>query len=124
LIKTIIITDAKADAAKLRKSGISISDELIQNVSSIMNDVIEHGDAAILDYTEKLEGVRLNSLKVKKEEFERAFSMVTKKQIRAVNAIKSRLIRNEVAIRNRIKGTTLSSDGIKIHRLVKAISSV
>jgi histidinol dehydrogenase len=124
LIKTIIITDAKADAAKLRKSGISISDELIQNVSSIMNDVIERGDAAILDYTEKLEGVRLNSLKVTKEEFEQAFSIVTRKQIQAVKLIKSRLIRNEAAVMNRIKGTTVSSNGIKIHRLVRAISSV
>ena len=124
MLKTIIITDAKADASKLRKSGISISDELIQNVSSIMNDVIEHGDAAILDYTEKLEGVRLNSLQVTTEEFEHAFSMVTKKQIQAVNVIKSRLIRNEAAVMKRFKGTTLSSDGVKIHRLVKAIPSV
>src|ERR1700739_3986077 len=115
MLKTIIITDAKADASKLRKSGISISDELIQNVSSIMNDVIEHGDAAILDYTEKLEGVRLNSLKVTTEEFEQAFSMVTKKQIQAVNVIKSRLIRNEAAVMKRFKGTTFSSDGVKIH---------
>src|SRR5215831_6649346 len=89
-----------------------------------MNDVIERGDAAILDYTEKLEGVRLNSLKVTKEEFEQAFSKVTRKQIQAVKLIKSRLIRNEAAVMNRIKGATLSSDGIKIHRLVKAISSV
>ncbi|MGB6592004.1 MAG: histidinol dehydrogenase [Candidatus Nitrosopolaris sp.] len=124
MIKTIIITDAKANAAKLRNSGISISDELIQNVASIMNDVIEHGDAAVIDYTEKLEGVRLNSLKVTKEEFEQAFSMVTKKQIQAVNVIKSRLMKNEVEVMNHIKGITLSSDGIKVHRLIKAISSV
>ncbi|MFZ0512679.1 MAG: histidinol dehydrogenase [Candidatus Nitrosopolaris sp.] len=124
MIKTIIITNAKANAAKLRDSGISISDELIQRAASIMNDVVEHGDAAIIDYTEKLDGVRLNSLKVTKEEFEQAFSMVTDKQIQAINVIKTRLMESEVAVKSHIKGITILSDGIKVHRLIQAVSSV
>ncbi len=124
MIKTIIITNAKEDAAKLRNSGISISDQLIQEVASIMNDVAERGDAAIIDYTEKLDGVRLNSLKVTEEEFEQAYSMVTKKQIQAINVIKRRLMESEVSVMNHLKGITILSDGIKVHRLIQAISSV
>jgi len=124
LIKTIIITNAKQDAAKLRNSGISISDQLIQEVASIMNDVAERGDAAIIDYTEKLDGVRLNSLKVTEEEFEQAYSMVTKKQIQAINVIKRRLMESEVSVMNHLKGISILSDGIKVHRLIHPISSV
>jgi histidinol dehydrogenase len=124
LIKTIIITNAKEDAAKLRNSGSSISDQLIQRVASIMNDVAERGDAAIIDYTEKLDGVRLNSLKVTEEEFEQAYSMVTKKQIQALNVIKKRLMESEVSLMNHLKGITIVSPGIKVHRLIQAISSV
>ena len=124
MIKTIIITNAKEDAAKLRNSGISISDQLIQGVASIMNDVAERGDAAIIDYTEKLDGVRLNSLKVTEEEFEQAYSMVTKKQIQAINVIKRRLMESEVSVMNHLKGISILSDGIKVHRLIHAISSV
>jgi len=124
LIKTIIIANAKQDAAKLRNSGISISDQLIQGVVSIMNDVAERGDAAIIDYTEKLDGVRLNSLKVTEEEFEQAYSMVTKKQIQAINVIKRRLMESEVSVMNHLKGISILSDGIKVHRLIHPISSV
>ena len=124
MIKTIIITDAKEDATKLRDSGISISYQLIRKVASIMDDVLERGDAAIIDYTEKLEGVRLNSLKVTEEEFEKAYSLVTKKQIQAINVIKTRLMESEGSVMNNVKGITILSDGIKVHRLVQAISSV
>lgn len=124
MIKTITITNAKEDAAKLRNSGISISDQLIQGVASIMNDVAERGDAAIIDYTEKLDGVRLNSLKVTEEEFEQAYSMVTKKQIQAINVIKRRLMESEVSVMNHLKGISILSDGIKVQRSIHAISSV
>ena len=124
MIKTIIITDAKANAAKLRNTGISISNELIVQAASIMNDVIERGDAAVIDYTEKLEGIRLNSLRVTSEEFEQAFSMVTKKQIQAVNVMKTRLTESEVAVMNHMKGIRILSDGLKVHRLIQPVSSV
>ena len=47
MIKTIIITDAKEDAAKLRDSGISISYQLIRKVASIMDDVLERGEGRL-----------------------------------------------------------------------------
>ncbi|HET7146906.1 MAG TPA: histidinol dehydrogenase [Candidatus Nitrosopolaris sp.] len=124
MIKTITIANAKEDAAKLRNSSISISDLLIQGVASIMNDVAEHGDAAIIDYTKKFDGVRLNSLKVTEEEFEQAYSMVTTKQIQAINVIKRRLMKSEDSVMNHLEGITISSAGIKVHRLIQPIPSV
>ena len=87
-----------------------------------MDNVVERGDAAIIEYTEKLDGVRLNSLKVTEEEFEKAYSMVTRKQIQAINVVKARLMESEVSVMNNLKGITILSDGIKVHRLVQAIS--
>ena len=61
MIKTIIIIDSRSDAAKLRNSISSISDDLFQKTKLIMDDVAKYGDSALFDYTEKFDGVRLNS---------------------------------------------------------------
>src|SRR5947209_1582826 len=50
--------------------------------------------------------------------------MVTRKQIQAINVVKARLMESEVSVMNNVKGITILSDGIKVHRLVQAISSV
>ena len=62
LIKILVIIDPKSDAAKLRNFATSISDELVQKTKSIMDDVEKYGDSALLAYTEKFDGIRLNSL--------------------------------------------------------------
>jgi histidinol dehydrogenase len=124
LIKKIIVTDPAADAASLRNSRPGLSDELIQNVAVIMNNVAQQGDAAVADYTKKLDGVMLNSLRVTREEFERAFSIVTKEQIRAINLVKKRLTEGEEALMNQLKGIRIFSDGILMKRFAHAISSV
>src|ERR1051325_6138466 len=61
-MKTIVILDAKSDAAKLRNSIGAISDDLIQKTKLIMDEVAKYGDSALIDYTEKFDGVRLDSL--------------------------------------------------------------
>ena len=43
-------------------------DKIIKNVSEIIERVKEQGDRALLEFTEKFDGVRLKSLKVKKSE--------------------------------------------------------
>ncbi|HEY9492317.1 MAG TPA: histidinol dehydrogenase, partial [Nitrososphaeraceae archaeon] len=60
MIKTIIVTNAKSAAAKLHNF-TCIPEDLIQKTKSIMDDVAKNGDSAVIDYTEKLDGVRLNS---------------------------------------------------------------
>ena len=57
MIKTIVIIDPRSDVAKLRNSISSISDDLFQKTKSIMDDVAKYGDSALIDYTEKFDGV-------------------------------------------------------------------
>ena len=45
-------------------------------VSDIIKNIKENGDSALLDYTERFDGVRLQSLAVSAEEIEEAFTLV------------------------------------------------
>jgi len=49
------------------------SDERERVVRQIVNDVRDRGDAALIEYTEKFDGVKLTSLEVDKEQIERAY---------------------------------------------------
>ena len=124
MIKTIIVKNAKSDAKNLRNSSNSISDDLIQRTKGIMEDIEKHGDSAIMDYEEKFDGVRLNSLKVTDEEMMEAYNKVTKKQIQSIKMIRNRLIKTEIALFKRLQKISFSSYGVKIQRMIQPISSV
>ena len=84
MMKVLNVTDPASEAARLRKSG-GISAELMAQAIAIMNDVQEHGDQAVIDYTTKFDGVRLDSLAVTGQEIKKAYGQVTKDQISAVD---------------------------------------
>jgi histidinol dehydrogenase len=123
LIKTIIVTNAKFAAAKLHNF-TSIPEDLIQKTKSIMDDVAKNGDSAIITYTEKLDGVRLNSLRVTKEEIMQAYNKVTKRQIQSIKIMKERLLSSEMVLLRHLQGIAFSSKGVRIHRFVQPIPSV
>ena len=50
-------------------------------VSDIIQNVRQNGDAALLDYTERFDGVRLPALAVTNEEIDEAFTLVEPKFI-------------------------------------------
>lgn len=58
---------------KLEKRASSPSAEIIKTVTDILNDVKENGDAALLKYTEKFDGVSLTSqtLEMPREQLEK-----------------------------------------------------
>ena len=126
MIKTIIVENAKSDAENLRNSSDSISDdELIQRTKGIMGDIEKYGDSAIMDYEEKFDGVRLNSLKVTDEEMREAYNKVTKKQLQSIKMIRNRLIKTEIALFKQLqKKISFSSNGVNIQRTIQPISSV
>jgi histidinol dehydrogenase len=124
LIKTIIVRNTKSDAENLRNSSNITSSELIQRTKGIMEDVEKYGDSAIIDYEEKFDGVRLNSLKVTDEEMREAYNKVTKKQIQSIKMIRNRLIKTENALFKQLHKISLSSYGVKIQRIIQPISSV
>ena len=51
-----------------------------------MKDVAEYGDHAVLSYTSKFDGAKLDSLLISEQEIKRAYAQVTKDQINAVKA--------------------------------------
>ena len=122
----IYATDPASEAAQLRKATTIIQDSLLDYAKAIMRDVAEHGDPAVLAYTSKFDGIRLDSLRVTEQEMNQAYAQVTKDQIMAVKLIKQRLVKCELAILKRLKGMVLSSssDGVRIDRMVKPVTSI
>ena len=122
-MKIIHVADPASVAAQLRKATI-IQDSLLEDAKAIMRDVSEHGDPAVLNYTSKFDGARLDSLRVSEQEMKQAYAQVTKDQIMAVKLMKQRLIKSELAILKRLKGIVVSSEGVRIDRMVKPVTSV
>jgi len=122
-MKIIRVADPAYEASQLRKV-TTIQDALLEDTKMIMKDVAEYGDNAILSYTSKFDGARLDSLLVSEQEIKRAYSQVTKDQIYAVKLVEERLIKSELAILRRLKGIAVSSNGVRIDRMVKPVTSV
>ena len=124
LIKILVIIDPKSDAAKLRNFATSISDDLVQKTKSIMNNVEKYGDNALLAYTEKFDGIRLDSLRVTDNEIKEAYDKVSKEQIQSIKIMKQRLMTGEKVLLKNLRGLTISSAGVKIQRIVQPITSI
>jgi histidinol dehydrogenase len=123
-MKIINVADPAAAATQLRKV-TTIPDSLLEDTKTIMKGVAEHGDDAVLSYTSKFDNARLDSLLVSEQEIKRAYAQVTKDQINAVKLMKERLVKSELAILRRLKGIEeVSSDGVRIDRIVKPVASV
>lgn len=122
-MKIINVTEPATEAARLRKAG-AIPDSLLEDARAIMISVEEHGDLAVIDYTAKFDGARLDSLRVSGQEIRQAYSQVTKDQVKAVRLMKERLAKSELAVLKRLKGIAVSSDGVKIDRAIKSVASV
>lgn len=122
-MKIINVVEPAAEAARLRKAN-AIPDSLLDDARAIMKSVAEHGDSAVLDYTAKFDGVRLDLLKVNEQEIKQAYSQVTKEQVKAVKLMKDRLAKSELAVLKRLKGIAVSSSGVRIDRMIKPVASV
>ncbi len=122
-MKIIGVVDPQAEAARLRKTN-EISEALIQQTKEIMGDVAKYGDEAVLDYTAKFDGVRLDALKVTDKEIQAAYSRVTKDQIKALKLMKSRLEKSELAVLKRLRNISIKSEGVVINRMVQPVASV
>ncbi len=123
-MKIISVADPAASAAGLRRSAATLSSSLIEEARAIMKGVLEHGDSAVIDYTAKFDGARIESLKVAKQEIDRAYDQVTKEQKKAIRTMKDRLTKSELALLRRLKGLALSFDGVRLERQAKPVASV
>lgn len=119
-----VATEPAIEAAKLRKSTNMISDALMAQARAIMDDVSTHGDPAVIAYTAKFDGVKIDSLKVSKEEIKSAYEKVTKEQIRALKLMKTRLEKSELAVQKRLRNIRIRSEGVFIERTMQPVASV
>lgn len=74
-----------------REQSIPSIDDRVQLVREIVNDVRQRGDAALFEYTEKFDGVRLTSLEVDRKVIDRAYSEVDRKLIDALKLAAERI---------------------------------
>ena len=74
-------------------------DSAVEKVRSIITDVKEKGDVAVLDWTENLDGVRPNSLRVPLEIIENAYKEMPED---VINALKTSIERVKKAHENQI----------------------
>jgi len=122
-MKVLNVAEPASVAARLRKS-VSVSSELMAQVMAIMRDVQKHGDAAVIDYSAKFDGVRLGSLAVTRQEIKDAYGRVTKEQVSAIRLMKARLEKSELAVTRRLRDIRVRSEGVSIERALVPVSSV
>lgn len=122
-MKILNVVEPASSAVGLRRS-VGVSTELMAQAVGIMRDVQEHGDAAVIDYTAKFDGVRLDSLAVTKQGTKDAYGKVTKDQVAAIRLMKSRLEKSELAVAKRLRGIKVRSEGVAIERALEPVSSV
>ena len=62
-----------------------------QAVARIIRDVRERGDAAIRDYTQRIDGVAMDALEVPRQEIEAAYKRVERPVVKALNLAAERV---------------------------------
>ena len=99
--------------------------ELENYVMSIIEEVKKQGDAALIKFTEKFDGISLNAenLRVTDDEINRAYRQVYKKQISALRFLKKRVETFEKRLLERMH-LLVKSDGVEIRCCTHPIQSV
>ncbi|MEO9362309.1 MAG: histidinol dehydrogenase [Nitrososphaera sp.] len=123
-MKVVNVAEPAVEAAKLRKSANTVSDALMAQARAIMDDVLAHGDAAVIDYTAKFDGVKIDSLRVTKQEVKDAYGKATKEQVKALKLMKARLEKSELAVLKRFGNIRVKSEGVSIERTMQPVASV
>ena len=99
------------------------SRDMLDYVRPIVDDVRTRGDVAVKEYTEKFDKVKLDSLKVSREEIQEAYKRVTQEQIEALRESRRRL---EVVESSRLiqMNFTTTIEGTDITCTTRPISNV
>ena len=70
--KLEVMTAAERDSL-IYRFGKDFLSVMVDTVVPIVNDVRNRGDAAVREYTEKFDGIRMDSLRVSDQEMEKGF---------------------------------------------------
>jgi histidinol dehydrogenase len=82
---------AKPALTRQTPAAFAEGDALEKDVRKIVDDVRDRGDAALLEYTEKFDGVRLSSLEVAKKEIDRAYRETDRGLLKALSLAARRI---------------------------------
>ena len=91
-------------------SGALEGDEREQVVIQIIGEVQRRGDAALFDYTEKFDGVKLTSLEVDKEQIKRAYRDVDSELVAALRLAARRISDFHLRQKDRLLQESIESD--------------
>ncbi|MBS6019865.1 MAG: histidinol dehydrogenase [Leptotrichia wadei] len=83
MIKTIKYSKDVDLEKELARSQFSY-DDVNETVESILKDVRARGDKALIEYTEKFDGVKLENLEVTEEEIKKAFDTIDKELLEVI----------------------------------------
>ena len=83
MIKTIKYSKDVDLEKELARSQFSY-DDVNETVESILKDVRARGDKALIEYTEKFDGVKLENLEVTEEEIKKAFDSIDKELLEVI----------------------------------------
>lgn len=102
-----------------------VNPELLKYVEDIIREVKRRGDEALIELTEKFDGVRLTAerLRVNREDIEEAYNKVSDKQLSAIKAAKDKVERFEKQV---LLNSTFEYmwDHVKIRRVYRPLTSV
>lgn len=125
MINIINIKDPVNDTVRIKeKSHGNISFEILQTVEEIIRKIKYDGDSALKYYTEKFDGIKLESFKVSEEEIKRAYQIVSEEQIRSIDKIKSRLAKSEETLLEKFNNISVNFKEVSIKKILKPVPSV
>jgi len=113
-----VYREPPTDLLGTRWPNVSVDNQLLDVVKPILERVRAEGDPALIHYTERFDGVRLEP-----GELEAAYSAVTEDQVAALKESKRRLERVEST---RLKGLefTVELDGVDVKSTVKPLGRI
>lgn len=97
------------------------TDDLEQAVEQIVGEVRRKGDAALLDYTLRIDGVKLDSLEVGKQQIASAYREVDRELVSALKLAAERIRSFHVDQKNNVWGEFTSSDSGQLIRPLQRV---
>lgn len=104
----------------------SLDAELLNYVEGIIRDVRERGDKALIELTERFDGIKLDvdRLRVSQEEIKEAYNRVSDRQLSAMETAKRRIQNFEMSILSKISQGYVDDLGVRVWLRPQPIESV
>jgi histidinol dehydrogenase len=122
-IRILDCSTAQFSILKKRWPNVKLFDsDVTDQVKSIIEEVKKRGDLALVDFTEKFDGVKLsnNRIRVEKEDLRKAYRNVSREQVSAIKFAKRRVETSQKKLLRRLIFQT-ETNGIKFRSYVSPI---